>query len=75
MAIAEVAGGDPGATVELESRLGGPTVVTPTQRGFGGRLLEQGLASELAGEVRLDYHPTGLSCRMDLSLHALEPAE
>lgn len=54
---------------------GGPAVVRPERRGFGSRLLERGLAGELAGRVRLDYHPAGLSCRMDLPLHVLEPSE
>ena len=54
---------------------GGPAVVKPDRQGFGSRLLERGLAGELAGRVRLDYHPTGLSCRMDLPLHVLEPSE
>lgn len=55
--------------------LGGPAVVQPTRRGFGSRLLERGLASELAGMVRLDYHPSGFSCHMELPLQGLEPTE
>lgn len=54
---------------------GGPEVVKPDRQGFGSRLLERGLAGELAGRVRLDYHPTGLSCRMELPLQVLEPTE
>jgi two-component sensor histidine kinase len=54
---------------------GGPTVVKPERQGFGSRLLERGLAGELAGRVRLDYHPTGLTCRMELPLKVLEPSE
>lgn len=54
---------------------GGPPVGRPSRRGFGGRLLEQGLAAELAGEVRLNYDAGGLSCRMDLPLDTLEPLE
>jgi len=54
---------------------GGPSVAKPTRRGFGGRLLEQGLAGELAGEVRLTYDPGGLCCTMDLPMDALEPDE
>jgi len=55
--------------------LGGPPVAPPSRRGFGGRLLEEGLARELDGKVRLDYDPGGLSCRMELPLNALEPDE
>jgi two-component sensor histidine kinase/PAS domain-containing protein len=77
----------PGGRVAVRSRVaddrltldwieaGGPPVEGPRRRGFGSRLLEQGLARELSGKVRLDYLPSGLSCRMDLPLHALEPDE
>ena len=41
---------------------GGPEVRTPSQRGFGSRLLERGLASQLNGEVKMTFHPTGLTC-------------
>jgi len=54
---------------------GGPPVASPSRRGFGGRLLEEGLAGELAGRVRLDYRPEGLICQMDLPLQALESTE
>jgi PAS domain S-box-containing protein len=54
---------------------GGPLVETPKRRGFGGRVLEQGLAAELNGHVQLDYRPEGLLCRMRLPMYALEPTE
>jgi PAS domain S-box-containing protein len=54
---------------------GGPPVTRPQRRGFGGRVLEQGLAGELNGEVHLDYLPEGLSCRMRLPMQTLEPTE
>jgi two-component sensor histidine kinase len=41
---------------------GGPVVRSPERRGFGSRLLERGLASELHGTVDLDYRPDGLVC-------------
>jgi len=67
-------GGDRRLILEwIES--GGPSVTKPVHRGFGGRLLEQGLAGELAGEVQLNYDPAGLCCRMDLPMDALEPNE
>ena len=52
---------------------GGPTVKTPTRRGFGARLLERGLAAELSGGVELTYDASGLVCHMALPLRALEP--
>jgi two-component sensor histidine kinase len=54
---------------------GAPSVAGPTRRGFSARLLEQGLAGELAGHVRLDYLPSGLACRMELPMQGLEASE
>jgi two-component sensor histidine kinase len=53
----------------------GPTVNEPEHRGFGRRLLEQGLANELSGEVAITYDPAGLHCVMRLPLRSLEPDE
>ena len=39
---------------------GGPPVTPPTHKGFGSRLIEQSLARDLGGDVRLDYRPTGV---------------
>ena len=39
---------------------GGPRVTEPGPPGFGSRLIERGLASELQADVKLDYAPTGL---------------
>ncbi|PZQ60912.1 MAG: hypothetical protein DI570_13580 [Phenylobacterium zucineum] len=47
---------------------GGPPVEGPVRRGFGARLLEQGLAGELRGPVRLDFLPEGLVCRVEARL-------
>lgn len=41
---------------------GGPQIEPPRERGFGSRLLEQGIASELGGEVGLQFAREGLSC-------------
>lgn len=66
----------PGGRLILEwIERGGPAVAPPTRRGFGGRLLENGLARELSGDVRLDYLAAGLSCRIDLPMDGLEPVE
>lgn len=45
---------------------GGPPVVPPVRKGFGSRVLEQGLAYELGGIVSLDYLATGLVCTIDI---------
>lgn len=50
------------------SECDGPEVALPASRGFGSRLLEKGLARELRGNVRLDFDPEGLSCRIDAPL-------
>lgn len=41
---------------------GGPPVVPPTRKGFGSRVIEQGLAHELDGKVELEYQPGGVVC-------------
>jgi two-component sensor histidine kinase len=41
---------------------GGPSVAPPNRRGFGSRLIESGLAIELAGEVKIVYEPAGVIC-------------
>ena len=50
------------------SERGGPPVSPPTRRGFGSRLIEQGLAHELNGQVRLVFDPAGLACLVDAPL-------
>lgn len=53
---------------------GGPEVVLPDRRGFGSKLIERLLASELQGEVRLEFAPSGLVCDVNASLpEASEP--
>lgn len=53
----------------------GPPVMEPTSRGFGSRLIEQGIARELGGEATMAFEPGGfvfclkapLSRRMSLA--------
>ncbi len=49
---------------------GGPLVVPPTDRGFGSRLIERGLAAELSGSAAIDFHPDGVVCRIRALLEA-----
>jgi len=51
---------------------GGPTVRQPSRTGFGSRLLQQGIARDLAGETHLDFAVEGLGCRMLVSLNEVE---
>ena len=46
----------------------GPPVSPPTRRGFGSRLIERSLATDVGGEVRLIYHPAGVVCVMNVPL-------
>jgi len=47
---------------------GGPPVREPDHKGFGSRLLERGLTSELRGDVRLDYPAEGVVCTMEFPM-------
>ncbi|MBU1378877.1 MAG: sensor histidine kinase [Alphaproteobacteria bacterium] len=49
---------------------GGPIVQPPGKRGFGSRLLERGIAAELAGQVTLDFATGGLICMIHAPLSA-----
>ena len=44
---------------------GGPTVLPPTRRGFGGRIIEQMIA-QLKGKTRFDWRAEGLICEITL---------
>jgi PAS domain S-box-containing protein len=55
------------------SEQGGPPILAqPTRRGFGSRLIERSFASEVGGEVKLTYAPTGLVCRLEAPLAAMQ---
>lgn len=41
---------------------GGPPVAPPRKRGFGSRMIERALASDMHAQVKLDYRPEGLVC-------------
>jgi PAS domain S-box-containing protein len=47
---------------------GGPAVEKPRRRGFGTRLIERGIGSELGGEVAIEHRPEGLVCEMRVPL-------
>lgn len=46
---------------------GGPPVTPPTRRGFGSRLIKDGIAMELGGDVTLDFDVDGLKCTVEFS--------
>jgi PAS domain S-box-containing protein len=45
----------------------GPTVMPPTHRGFGTRIMEN-MIGQLRGEVRFDWRDQGLACEITLQL-------
>jgi two-component sensor histidine kinase len=65
--IAWTIGGE-GAVRFVWEEHGGPEVAPPLRRGFGSRLIQEGLARELRGEVRMDYLPDGLRCELAFRL-------
>lgn len=52
---------------------GGPTVAAPTHRGFGSRLIDEGIPYELDGEVSLAFPPGGVTCTFDVPLDEAVP--
>jgi len=44
----------------------GPPLTPPSHRGFGSRMIEQGLAHELEARVHLDYRADGVVCTMNI---------
>ncbi len=46
------------------SETNGPPVSPPERRGFGRMLLERVLAGDFDGEVRVDFSPSGVRCRL-----------
>jgi two-component system CheB/CheR fusion protein len=52
---------------------GGPPVAPPSHRGFGTRLITDGLAFELDGTASLEYKETGVSCVINVPLSEAGP--
>jgi two-component sensor histidine kinase len=52
---------------------GGPLVQKPTHRSFGMRLIERSFVSQLQGAAHLKFEPSGLVCKIDVPLAALQP--
>lgn len=58
-----------GDTFVLEWREhGGPPVSRPAARGFGVRMIERVLASDIGGTVKMEFLGSGLQCRVEAPL-------
>lgn len=69
--VASQADGD--AVIELVwQEMGGPTVVSPSHKGFGSKLVEGSLARDLGGKGVLDYQPGGLRWTLAARRHVIE---
>jgi PAS domain S-box-containing protein len=53
---------------------GGPTVEKPLRKGFGSRLIADGLAFELDGDASVEYDPAGVRSTVDVPLASMEVA-
>jgi PAS domain S-box-containing protein len=51
---------------------GGAPVHPPQHRGFGTRLIERSLASDLQGDVTVDFAPTGVVCIIDAPMEEMD---
>ena len=47
----------------------------PSRRGFGSRLIEQGLESDLGGAARIDFDPDGLRCTIAAAMERIRARE
>jgi two-component sensor histidine kinase len=47
---------------------GGPPIAAPGPKGFGLRLVEQGLAREISGAVSIAFAPEGFACSWEMTL-------
>jgi two-component sensor histidine kinase len=54
---------------------GGPTVAKPTRRSFGTRLIEQSFVSQLQGQAKLAFEPSGVVCTLTIPVASLKPSD
>jgi PAS domain S-box-containing protein len=63
---------DDGGVLRLDwKEQGGPAVAAPTRRGFGSRLIEQGLGGDLGGTARITFEADGLRCTVEARMSAV----
>jgi PAS domain S-box-containing protein len=70
-----VAGGAADARFRLSwTERGGPPVSPPQQKGFGSRLVAEGIGADLRGEAALAFDPGGVRWTLDAPLAAITQA-
>ena len=52
----------------------GPTVLAPTRKGFGSRLIEAGLAENLGGKAKINFDPEGVTWQIRANLRDVQDA-
>lgn len=62
--------GDDGTLFVEWLERGGPPVAPPARRGFGTRMIERSLASQLGGRVDIRFEPEGLVAHIEAALAA-----
>jgi two-component sensor histidine kinase len=50
----------------------GPTVLPPSQKGFGSRMIERAIALEFSGTFDLNYAPEGFKCTMIIPFNSFD---
>ena len=63
-----VDGSSPGRLWLRWEEIGGPPVSPPTRQGFGTRMIERALASELGGTAEIEYRPRGVVFTLEAPL-------
>jgi two-component sensor histidine kinase len=56
------------------SEHGGPPVKEPTRKGFGSRLIERSIRTELQGSVQPVFLPAGLRVAIEVPLPRMQPS-
>ena len=51
---------------------GGPSVETPSRRGFGSLFVERVLSTDFGGRVRIEYRPEGVLCVLESPIPAMD---
>ena len=68
-----IVGGAANASFHLSwKESGGPPVKPPTRRGFGSRLIAEGVSPDLKGQAKLVFDPNGVIWSLDAPLNAVK---